>query len=451
MTNGMWMSGVLGLSSVLCSPVAAQVAVAGTGPNGVDARIAALEAQIAQLRSESASWLNSEQAQALVREALADSEARSALRRNGALAGYREGQGFFLSNEDGTFDATFYGYAMFRGVFNNKDADDESTFGFENSVTKFGAFGHAGSPDLTYRMQVAFDPATGAAVLDDFFASWRLGEGWAWSWGQVKAPFIREQTMSDHVQLPVDRSYVTALTSIGRVQGTWLSYESETVRLWLQFSDGNRIPSLAAPHVQGRNTPFDVDGVEWAMTARAEVILAGTTWKQFNDFTSWSTDEFGALVGGAIHWQDGEYGSPAFPEETEVLTWTLDTMIEFGAANLSAWAVGVHTNPNAAAAAEFDQFGFVVQGGVHLVPDKFEIFGRYEWFDFDNFASLDDLSIVTAGFNYYFRRNGWKWTTDVVFALDRVPTSVGFTGLLADGASEEDQVVVRTQMQVAIP
>lgn len=439
----------IGWTAAGLGAVIAATAVAGS--DGVDARLAAIEAQIAQLKQESASWLNTAQTHTLVRDALADSESRASLLAEGPLAGYREGKGFFLSNEDGSFDVNFYGYTMFRGVYNDKDAPDSSTFGFENSITKFGAFGHAGSPDLTYRLQVAFDPATGAAVLDDFFATWSLGQGWSWSWGQVKAPFIREQVMSDHVQLLVDRSYVTAITSIGRVQGTWLSYENETLRFWLSFNDGNRIPSLSAPHVQSRNTPFNADGTEWALTARTEVMLAGDDWKQFADFASWSTDEFGALVGAAVHWQDGEYGSIAFPEETEVFTWTLDTMLEFGGANLAAWVVGVHTNPNATAAAEYDQFGFVVQGGVHLVPDKFEIFGRYEWFDFDNFASLDDLSIITAGFNYYFRRHGWKWTTDIVYALDSVPTSVGFTSLLADGPVDEGQIALRTQMQVAIP
>lgn len=414
-----------------------------------EARIAAIEAQIARIRAESSSWLNREQTAAFVREALEDSAGRSSLLQGGAVTGFRDGQGFFLSNEDGTFDANFYGYGMFRSVFNSRDSADRDTFGFENSATKFGVRGHAGSSDLTYSIQFAFDANTGAAVLEDANVAWRLGQGWSWSWGQVKAPFIREQVMGDIVQLAVDRSYINALTSLGRVQGTWLSYENETWRFWAAFSDGNRIPSLAAPHVQSRNTPFNVDGTEWAFTARAETMIAGDNWKQFADFTSWSTDEFGALVGGAIHWQDGEYGTAA--EETKVLTWTIDAMIEFGGASLSGWVVGIHTSPNATAAPEFDQFGLVVQGGLHLVPDKFEVFARYEWFDFDGFAGLGDLSIVTLGFNYYFRKHGWKWTTDWIYAFDHVPTTVGATGLLADGAGEEGQWAIRSQMQIAVP
>ncbi len=445
MNYRIWAGGV----AVVASLSQASLLVAGSDPANLDARIAALEAQIAQLKSESSSWLGAEQTRAIVREAMADSETRASLLREGGTAGFREGKGFFISNEDGTFDVNLSGYSMFRGIYNDKDGPDKSTGGFENSVTKLVLRGHAGSQDLTYKLQMAFDPNGGTLVLDDMFVTYALGSGWGWSWGQVKAPFIREQVMGDEQQLAVERSYVNALTSLGRVQGTWLSYENETIRGWLVFSDGNRIPSLAAPHTQSKNTPFNTDGTEWAVTARIEAILAGSDWKQFNDYESWSTDEFGALFGAAIHWQDGEYGTAA--EETQVFTWTVDGMLEFGQANLSAWVVGVHTNPNATSAMAYDQFGFVVQGGVHLVPDKFELFGRYEWFDFDNFGSLDNLSIVTAGFNYYFRRNSWKWTTDIVYALDQIPTSVGATGLLADGAGEDGQLALRTQMQVVIP
>lgn len=443
-------AGVMG-TVVLAAIAGLQASTSAAPGEDIDARIAAIEQQIARLRAESTTWFNREQTTALVREAIAESAAHTSLLQSGAVAGYREGKGFFLSSEDGSFDVHFYGYAMLRGVYNSKDAADTSTFGFESSTTKIGAFGHAGSPDLTYRLQIAFDPATGAAVLDDFYGTWGLGGGWSWSWGQVKAPFIREQVMGDQFQLAVDRSYINALTSLGRVQGTWLSYENERWRFWAAFSDGNRIPSLAAPHVQSRNTPFNVDGTEWAFTARAETLLAGDNWKQFADFTSWSTDEFAVLVGGAIHWQDGEYGSTAFPEETEVFTWTIDAMIENGAANLSGFVVGVHTDPNDSASPGFDQYGLMVQGGVHLVPDKFEVFARYEWFDFDDFAGLDDLSIVTLGFNYYFRKHGWKWTTDWMYAFDQVPTTVGYTGLLADAAGDEGQWVIRSQMQIALP
>lgn len=433
-----------------CGLIGSITATAGaTGPGDVDGRIAAMEAQIAQLRAEKGSWLDAERTRALIASAMEDSERRASLLRAEGSAGFRSGKGFFLSNEDGTFDMYLSGYSQFRAMYNDKDGADQSTGGFENNRTYLQVAGHAGSQDLTYVIQADFG-SNGVFTLQNAYGQYQMGNGWSWSWGQVKDQFLRERINGDTTIQAVERSYVHALTNTGRTQGTWLTYEGDTIRGWLSFNDGDRVPSLSAPHTQNINTPFSADGTEWAVTARGEALLAGNGgWSQFNDYTSWSTDEFGALVGAAIRWQDGEYGTGA--EETELFSWTADVQLEFGGANLAGWVVGQHSNPNATASPEYDQFGFVVQGGVHVVPDKFELFGRYEWFDFDNFASLDDLSIVTAGFNYYFRKHGWKWTTDVIIALDRVPTTVGSMALFADGPGEDDQIALRTQMQITIP
>lgn len=436
----------VGVLAGAASAMVAGVCYGGSTPGATDARIAALEAQIAQLRSESASWLNAEQTRAIVRDAMADSETRASLLRQGGTAGYREGSGFFLSNEDGSFDVNIGIKAQIRGVYNNKDSADESTFGFENKRTRISLDGHAGSPDLTYLVQWEWDENGGITLLDAY-GVWNLGNGWDWGWGQGKAPFLREQLVSAFKQLAVERSYVHGWFTVGRTQGTWLHYANDTVDFWVSFNDG-ATQSLTGFNAGNANTPFTADGTEWAFTARIEAVLAGQK-PQFGDYTSWSNDETGFLLGGAIHWQDGEYGTGA--EEVETFSWTIDGSAEFGQANVAAYIVGLHTDPNATAASEFDQYGVVVQGGFHIVPDKFEIYGRWEWMDFDGATADDELNLVTIGFNYYFRNHGWKWSTDIIFALDAVPASSTNHGLLADALGDEDQWAIRSQMQIAIP
>lgn len=427
-------------------------AMAGETPGDLDARIAALEAQIAQLRSDSTSWLNVEQTRALMRETISDSETRSSLLQNGGTGGFREGKGFFLSNEDGSFDINIYLYMQTRVVYNDKNSADASSFGFESTRNVIGATGHAGSPDLTYTFQGAFDRNGGAFVLDDAKAAWSLGSGWDWGWGQGKTPFLREDLLGDTMPLAVDRSYVHALTTINRSQGTWLHYQGDAIQFWLSFNDGVR-PSLVGPNTLNKNTPFTGDGVEWALTSRVEARLAGK-WSQFKDWTSWSNDEPGILLGAAVHWQDGEYGTGA-PDEVETFMWTVDASFEFHPANFSAYVVGMHTSPNMSASPGYDQIGFVVQGGYHVVPDKFELIGRYEWYDFDGalagISADGQVSMITAGFNYYFgHQQGWKWSTDLVYAFDQIPASAGYQGLLADAMGDDGQWVIRSQMQIFI-
>lgn len=436
----------VGVLAGAASAMVAGVCYGGSTPGTTDARIAALEAQIAQLRSESASWLNAEQTRALVRDAIVDSESRASLLREGGTAGYREGRGFFLSNEDGSFDVNIGIKTQFRGVYNNKDSADESTFGWENKRTRISLDGHAGSPDLTYMVQWEWNE-NGGNVLLDAYGVWNLGNGWDWGWGQGKAPFLREQLVTAFQQLAVERSYVHGWFTVGRTQGTWLHYANDTIDFWVSFNDG-ATQSVAGFNAGNLNTPFTADGTEWAFTARVQGVLAGQK-AQFNDYTSWSTDETGALLGAAIHWQDGEYGTGG--EEVETFSWTIDGSLEFGQANLAGYIVGMHTDPNATGATDFDQYGVVVQGGFHIVPDKFELFGRWEWMDFDNALAQDELNLVTIGFNYYFREHGWKWTTDLVFALDQVPATSTNHGLLADAVNDEDQWAIRSQMQVTIP
>jgi hypothetical protein len=317
------------------------------------------------------------------------------------------------------------------------------TASFEVRRAKLEFSGNIYSKDLKYKIKGAFDRNSGTFDLEDGYGEYVLGNGWAFKWGQYKPAFNPEETISSSKQLAVDRSVVNEITNLGFSQGVELSYENDTVAFAFGFTDGATL-SPAGTAGSRANTRFNNDTNEYAFNARIDALLAGA-WKQFDDFTSWSTDETGVKIGAGIFYQDGEYGTGA--DEIKWLQWTLDAQIEFGGANLFGSVVGRHSDANSNATTEFDQYGFVIQGGYHFVPDKWEVFGRYEWFDFDG-ATGDDYSAVTVGFNYYFHKHDWKWTTDLVWNLNEVPFSVTGVGLLSDAATDEDQIALRSQVQV---
>src|SRR5690606_17756650 len=146
--------------------------------------------------------------------------------------------------------------------------------------------------------------------------------------------------------------------------------------------------------------------------------------------------------------------------------YTVDASAEFGGFNLFGAIVGQSFAGDDDGAGlpggleDADQFGVVVQGGAFVIPDKLELFARYEWIDFDGVfyrnssggtaggtgdLAEDDLSIITLGGNYYFQKHAAKFTLDLQYALDPVPATNTATGLIA--SDDDDQIAIRGQFQ----
>lgn len=412
-------------------------AFAGEGATDADlrSRVAELEARLATLQAQNGDqWLTEARAaeiRSLVQDVLADADTRTSLLQGGT-AGWDKG--FFLASGDGKFKLKINGQLQFRYVFNHQDEDateDTSRGGFENRRTKLTFEGHVVDPSWKYHVTGAFARDGGSFLLEDAYIAKDLGNGWELLVGQFKLPFMIEETISSKRQLAVDRSLVNEEYNQDRSQGVQMSYTADQFRFYVAYSDGFMTANTAA---LGYDT-------EWAFTGRAEVLLAGK-WSQFRDFTSFKGEEFGFQLGGAAHYEKAEVGTAAGPEE-KMFTWTVDAMLEFGGANLFAAIVGRHLDE-----ANVDQYGFVIQGGF-FVTDDVELFGRYEWSDFD-VDGVEDLSVITVGVNKYWDKHNIKWTTDLGYGLDTVssPFSASGVGWRSDAGDEDGQIVFRTQLQL---
>jgi hypothetical protein len=118
------------------------------------------------------------------------------------------------------------------------------------------------------------------------------------------------------------------------------------------------------------------------------------------------------------------------------------------------------------------QHAFVVQAGVFVIPDTWDVFGRFEWIDFDGayygggagsssgtslagggsnavaraiLAEDDTLGILTFGTNYYFKKHAAKLTFDMLWFLDPMPVNNTGAGMVQ--SPEDDQIVLRGQFQ----
>lgn len=419
---------------------------AGTETTDQDlrARVAQMEAELAKLKAqEGSNWLTEQRAteiRALVQDVLADADTRTSLLQGGT-AGWDNN--FFLASGDGKFRLNIGGQLQFRWMYSNQDedsAEDTSRGGFENTRTKLVFWGHVVDPAWTYKVEGDFNSRNGgdgAFTLEDAWINYNYDNGWGVKVGQFRSPGLREELVHSSMQLAVERSVLNSAFTAGMTQGIMLHYTGDNFRMALSYNDGAR----------SANGPALAYDTEWSFSGRAEVLFAGT-WDQFKDFTSWKGEEFGFLLGGAFHYQSAEYGTAA-TNELEVLGLTLDASLEFGGANLYAAVIwtdldndnGIDNNP----------WGFLVQGGIFLTDDV-ELFGRFEWGDSDDLTS-EDLMIATIGFNKYFSKHQVKWTTDFGYAFEPVEAawlanSDGREGWRADGADEDGQFVIRTQLQL---
>jgi hypothetical protein len=395
------------------------LAFAGTAfAQGEDANIrsevAALRAEVAQLRAaQGEQWLTDQRAEeirGLVQDVLADADTRASLLQSGMTAGWNGGP--FIASADGNFKLQFGATIQVRFVYNNQDqSSDDDRWGFENRRTRLRFKGNFLDPTWMYFMQGDFG-LSGTFGLLDAYIDKDLGNGWTFRAGKFMLPFSREPLVSHAKPLAVERSIITNYFSPGRSQGVEFLYSADRWRFMGAISDGG-LGSLG-----GATASALTYDTEYALTARVEWLVEGT-WAQFGDWTSFNGEEFAFLLGGGVHWQESEYGESAMGAETEVFRWTADASLEFGGANLAATIYGNHTEMNVPAATGVDQYGFMVQGGVFL-NDDLEVFGRYEWADED--SSVDDLSVITVGFNRYFSGHNIKWSTDLNYGLNEVST-----------------------------
>jgi hypothetical protein len=419
------------------------------------ARVEAQDVEIAQMRqSQGDQWLTerrAEEIRGLVQDVLADSDMRANLLENGIGAGH-DGKHFYLASADGNFRLNIGGYIQARYVANSRDdsLSDDTETGFQVRRAKIEMFGHVVSPKFIYSMQFAAHRDSGAVEMDRGYIGYMFTDDVVLHAGRFKAPLLREELNSATRQLAVERSLINAIFTANYVDGVKLDVNAAN---WLKLS-GSINDGLRSGDPGGVGNDFASDTTDFAATVRADAKFAGD-WAQMRDFSAWSGEATAAFVGAALHYEIAETGDMqlASPTIDNFLVYTVDGSLEHQGFN--AYGAIVGQSVDSVTGTNFDDFAAMLQGGYMIVSDKFELFARYEWISPDGDRALEEMNLITAGFNYYINKHGIKWSTDIVWALDPLnsfafssPTSRTGLGLLPDAAGEDGQVVLRTQFQL---
>jgi len=382
---------------------------------------------------------DSDQVRALVAEMVADAESRSSLLQTGGTAGH-DGH-FFLSSADGNFTMMMTGQLQTRYTLNINDEDaprDDEVYGFNTPRTALRWEGQVFG-DFGYAVQGNFDRAGGAFTLEDAYMHTDLGDGLLLIWGQLRMPVLWENMLYEKYSLAADRSVMGAVFGQGRSQGIWLHDSNEEFRWWAGFSDG----------LNSANTDFGASPADWALTGRFEYKLFGE-WSQFEQFSSASGSEDALKLAIAAHAQDGP--DTAVSDGTELFAYTADAQYAGDGWNAFASFVGLSTDVDGVG--DFDDFGWLVQGGVFVAED-WELFGRFDMIIADSSrANDDDFSTFTFGANHYIHGQAAKFTVDVSYYLDDTDGNDLVSGIAPNNSlgllpsGEEDQFVLRAQFQL---
>jgi len=434
----------------------------------------ALRAEVAQFRAErddsQIADRRAAEIKAIVADVLADADTRASLLQSGLTAGH-DGSAFFVASADGAFVLKVGGQIQARYMLNSRDGTgvDNWEGGFQLRRVKVNFGGHIGSPRLEYFVQFAANRDSGSVELEDTMIAWRPADDVRLWGGRFQDSFAREQMMSSKRQQAVDRSAAANIFAAndGYVEGFGIEWTAlpDSLKLALTVNDGmnSGTPGGSSTGFLGAGNDFQNDATDFALTARADVKLAGD-WRQNADVASWSGDEGSALfLGAGLHYEVGETGDSQASATTAAtgpydsfLQWTLDGLYKSGGLGVMAAFYGWHFDAtDANAFGDTDHYAATIQAGYMIVPDELEPFIRYEWIEIDDALTADnDLQFITVGLNYYLAAHNAKFTTDIVFALDNINavntlgTGLSGIGLLTDDADENDQAVWRAQFQL---
>ncbi len=413
----------------------------------MQAQIDSLRAELTQVQTDQGdNWLNerrAEEVKGLIMEVLSDADTRASLLADGAIAGH-DGNHFFIHSADGAFALYLSGQLQFRYIYNNQDdkalapGGDEDEGGFQTRRAKVKFDGHVANPKVGYHLVLANDRMTASTFLEEWNVSYDINDQANLAAGKMKHPFLREELVSSSRQLAAERSITNEFFTLNRAEGVRLRYADANWRLLTMIGDGGN----------SETSDFSDNSSEFAATVRGDIALEGDL-DQGKDFTGWSGEGQSIILGGAYHLQlgDGRNGS-----RDDYHAHTVDLSWENNGWNAFFAYIGATIDPDAAAGSDRDMDGYVAQGGIHIVPDKFEFFARYVFIDGD-VDGEDDFDACTFGVNYYVNGHRTKFTADVTVLGEMTPTSNPF-GASTDStgigtlSGEEDELFARFQFQL---
>jgi phosphate-selective porin OprO/OprP len=277
--------------------------------------------------------------------------------------------------------------------------DDVGSFRIRRMKTKFEGWVY--TRDLTYELQLNWpdtaNPLEDAVINYDFTKGKRAFQLKA---GQFKVPFGRQELTSSGSQEFVDRSIVSNEFARGRDIG---------LQLW-GTPLGNRLDwRVGIFNGNGRTTSRN-DNDEFQTNARVTFQPFGDARYSEGDFES--TDRPLFAIAGQYESNERPTAAagttPADVVEREIVGGD----IVFKYKGLFAFAEFFQASTERLRQSDFDNEGFNVQVGYFIIPQKFELAGRFAMLDPNTDRDNDDREERGLAVGYFFNRHNHKLQAD---------------------------------------
>jgi hypothetical protein len=401
---------------------------AGSDTNAdLQARLEAAETRISELSAvTNANWLNDTRAdeiRGLVHDVLADADTRASLQGSGATAGYNGG--FTVGSADGNWSLKINGLLQTRWTSVDNDLivapalNTGSQWGFDNDRSWVNFSGTIAG-DYSYDIR---HNANGGTNNGGQWAngSMDLNDDWSLTMGSMKMATSREILIGDQNQLALDRSGMAAFvnpTNYVVGQGAQLAYTGDDLRFSGQLFNNVVLGLVGAANNSG-----------YTYNLRAEFMVEGAGWSQFDAFTSADGGAAGTLIG--LSYNSNSDGDNAPNVTGGQSTWTLDAQMQFGGSNLYVMYSDFQDD-NTLALNNTDSDTLTVMYGIYLDSD-WELYGRYIDSDGSTLAPLNG-SNLSIGLNNYLAGQNAKWTTELTWDN-------------SNNAANSDVTIISTQLQ----
>jgi len=399
-----------------------------------------------------------DEVRALVKEVLADADSRASL-ASGATAGIGNDGKVFLRSEDDRFGMNLGGMVQFRWGWHNDHGMASEDEGFDLRRVRVDLQGHLGSDAsnrVDYRVLVgtgAFgNPLDSTVRVIEAYGDYVFAEGWSARGGLFTLPYSRERLISAASQVAVERSGTDIFFGLGRGEGVQLEYRNDTLRTRGAVTDG----------ANSNVTPVYADGVNFAASGRAELLIAGngkTGMDDFNDnFAARGSSEVnGLLLGGGAYYEEPNSASAFYSGLQVEHSYGATADATFKIANLAFYGAGYVAYNRLEGNTGYKSptpWGVIAQADV-AVTNQVDVFGQWNFVDNNTAAASELLQSITAGANYHINSHV-RLTGDVVWVYDgngtfaspapRGGSVVGYGSGVVSGA--KDEVAVRVQLQV---
>jgi len=337
-----------------------------------------------------------------------------------AELGYKKG--FFFRTRDDEFFMRMtgriqmrYGYEDRDNVHDTEEQQDESSFNLRRARLKWD--GHA-YKHLKYKIELALK-STGtvdgskAVELIDWLASYNKNPALSVQFGQWKVPWNRQRVISSSNLQLIDRATSQDEFTQDRQVGAMLHGKlfNKKFEYYAGMFNGN-----------GRN--------ESSNGNNEMLYIARVSWNPFGAFGSgigekesdldWS-EKPKAHISAAIAFDGGADETIALKRVGTITAKEVDKTSIVGEYGLKYrgfstkaevyWRKydGIDTSVlDTNKSTKVIDRGFFVQGGYFVIPDKFEVAGRYSLVDFDNQRTTDATRETTVGLSWFFAGHGNK-------------------------------------------